>query len=114
MDNKTSKSPFSVFTDFADNQHLGFSNVRRRCDSCNEWVEGNLKYCNHCWGYVSNRKKAEDTRKKEMIATVRKRRAEFELKPPFVKFMIRIGRSVEIAYLAFISGLTALMATLAG
>ncbi len=114
MEAKSTKTLLAAFTDFADNQHLGFSRVRRRCDSCGEWAQGTQKFCTHCHGYVDRDKRRSDERKLERLALVRKRRAEFLSKPPVVRFFIRLGERVEVAYVAFISFLTAVMATLAG
>jgi hypothetical protein len=114
MQTKSTKELLAGFTDFADNQHLGFRQVRRRCDQCGEWAHGTQKFCLQCHGYVDRSKQREDKRKQDRVAFVRRRRAELMSKPPLVRFFIRAGEKVEVAYVAFISFLTAVMAALAG
>ena len=87
---------------------------KRRCESCNQWTNGNAFTCGNCSEILD---KKTHSKRLELIAKLQKERtkmeAELEL-PPYQRGFKRFLRILETIYLAFISFIAYLLFWLGG
>lgn len=76
------------------------TNVKRRCDSCHQWVEGTPRICPNCNDFLDHRVREKEEKEAEKAAKAARKQAEFESKSPIVQFFIRVGRVIEVIFLS--------------
>ncbi|MEM0996618.1 MAG: hypothetical protein AAGN35_06050 [Bacteroidota bacterium] len=88
--------------------------VERKCDSCGKWVKGDLRKCPFCFKHVDHRKRDEERAEIAKIEKKARDQAEFDLKPPFTRTVIRIGQAIETIFMAITGAIAATLFWLGG
>lgn len=78
-------------------------NIKRKCESCGEWVEGKPRICPLCNDFLDHRVRKDEEREAAKLKVIEAEKAAFESKSPAVKVIIKVGRVVYAIYMAIVS-----------
>ena len=70
--------------------------------------------CPFCFDHIDHRKRDEELAEIAKIEQKARDQAEFAMKPPFTRFMIRVGQAIETVFMAITGAVAALLFWLGG
>ena len=76
------------------------TNVKRKCDSCFEWVNGKPKMCPHCQNYLDHRVRENEQKLAQQEKVTAEKKEAFEAKPPIIRLFIQIGNVFEFIFIS--------------